>query len=226
MEPGRFASMHFLFLDTSQYLLIYRAGGTGGEESTCQCRRHRQEMWVQSLGREDTLEEEGATQSSVLAWKIPCAEEPAGLQSMRLQRVLMHTHTHTHIYTHMHTHSTSPSLLCIQIQLSFPSVPLSGEVDALTVNRDQTYPLVQSTPQALLCPLQVGCIHRPQKGRGFASPTPVQFSSVIQSRLTLCDPMNRSTPGLPRSFIVWIAGYGAVWIPNLCSRVAVGRGCI
>ena len=108
-----------------------------------------------------------------------------------------HTHTHTHIYTHTHTHSTSPSLLCIQIQLSFPSVPLSGEVDALTVNRDQTYPLVQSTPQALLCPLQVGCVHRPQMGRGFASPTPVQFSLVIQSHLTLCDPMNRSTPGLP-----------------------------
>ena len=103
MEPGPFAPMHFLFLDTSQYLLIYRAGGTGGEESTCQCRRHKQEMWVQSLGREDTLEEEGATQSSVLAWKIPCAEEPAGLQSMRLQRVRMHTHTHTHTHTYTHT---------------------------------------------------------------------------------------------------------------------------
>jgi len=27
--------------------------------------------------------------------------------------------------------------------------------------------------------------------------SPVQFSSVAQSCLTLCDPMNRSTPGLP-----------------------------
>ena len=30
-----------------------------------------QEMWVQSLGREDLLEEEIATHSSILAWKIP-----------------------------------------------------------------------------------------------------------------------------------------------------------
>ena len=83
-----------------------------------------------------------------------------------------HTQTHTHTHTDRHTHNTSPSLPCIQIQLSFPSVPLSAEVDAPTVNRDQTYPLVQSTPP-LLSPLQVGCVHSPQKGRGFASPTPV-----------------------------------------------------
>ena len=39
-----------------------------------------QEMWVQSLDREDTLEEEMATHSSILAWKIPWTEEPGGLQ--------------------------------------------------------------------------------------------------------------------------------------------------
>ena len=39
-------------------------------------------MWVQSLGREDPLEEEMATHSSILAWEIPWAEEPDGLQSM------------------------------------------------------------------------------------------------------------------------------------------------
>ena len=42
---------------------------------------------VQSLGREDPLEEEMATHSSILAWGIPCAEEPGRLQSMRLQKV-------------------------------------------------------------------------------------------------------------------------------------------
>ena len=46
-----------------------------------------QETWVQSLGREDPLEEEMATHSSVLAWKIPWMEEPGRLQSMGLQRV-------------------------------------------------------------------------------------------------------------------------------------------
>ena len=39
-----------------------------------------QETWVQSLGREDPLEKEMATHSSMLAWKISWREEPGGLQ--------------------------------------------------------------------------------------------------------------------------------------------------
>ena len=39
-------------------------------------------MWVQSLGKEDLLEEEMATHSSVPAWEIPWTEEPDRLQSM------------------------------------------------------------------------------------------------------------------------------------------------
>ena len=46
-----------------------------------------QVTWVQSLGREDSLEKEMATDSSVLAWRIPWTEEPGGLQSMGSQRV-------------------------------------------------------------------------------------------------------------------------------------------
>ena len=42
-------------------------------------------MWIRSLGQEDPLEEEMATHSSILAWKIPWTEEPGGLQSMGLQ---------------------------------------------------------------------------------------------------------------------------------------------
>ena len=38
-----------------------------------------QETWVQSLGREDPLEEEMETHSSILARKIPWTEEPGGL---------------------------------------------------------------------------------------------------------------------------------------------------
>ena len=45
------------------------------------------ETWVRSLGWEDPLEKEMATHSSILAWRIPWTEEPAGLQSMGLQRV-------------------------------------------------------------------------------------------------------------------------------------------
>ena len=36
------------------------------------------ETWVQSLSGEDLLEKEMATQSSILAWKIPWTEEPVG----------------------------------------------------------------------------------------------------------------------------------------------------
>ena len=46
-----------------------------------------QETRVQSLGREDLLEKEMATHSSILAWKIPWTEEPGGLQSMGSQSV-------------------------------------------------------------------------------------------------------------------------------------------
>ena len=46
-----------------------------------------QETQVWFLGREDPLEEEMATHSSILAWKIPWTEEPRGLQSIGLQRV-------------------------------------------------------------------------------------------------------------------------------------------
>ena len=51
-----------------------------------QCRRHNR-LGFKSLGREDPLEEEMATYSSILAWRIPWVEEPGGLQSTVLQRV-------------------------------------------------------------------------------------------------------------------------------------------
>ena len=46
-----------------------------------------QETWVQSLGREDPLEEGMATHSSILVWEIPWTKEPGGLQSMGSQRI-------------------------------------------------------------------------------------------------------------------------------------------
>ena len=46
-----------------------------------------QKIQVQSLGWEDPLEKGMATDSSILAWRIPWTEEPGGLQSMWSQRV-------------------------------------------------------------------------------------------------------------------------------------------
>ena len=45
------------------------------------------ETWAQSLGWKDPLEQEMATHSSILAWRIPWTEEPDRLQSTGLQRV-------------------------------------------------------------------------------------------------------------------------------------------
>ena len=56
-------------------------GGSAGKESTVQ------DNWVQYLDQEEPLEKGMATQSSILAWRIPWTEEPDGLQSMGLQRV-------------------------------------------------------------------------------------------------------------------------------------------
>ena len=47
----------------------------------------RPETLVPSLGWEDALEKEMATHSSILAWRIPCTEEPGGIQSLGSQRV-------------------------------------------------------------------------------------------------------------------------------------------
>ena len=41
-----------------------------------------------SLGQEEPLEKEMATHSSILAWKIPWTEEPGGLKSMGVTRIV------------------------------------------------------------------------------------------------------------------------------------------
>ena len=46
-----------------------------------------QEMWAQSLGLGDPLEEGMAAHATILAWRIPWTEEPGGLQSIGSQRV-------------------------------------------------------------------------------------------------------------------------------------------
>ena len=46
-----------------------------------------EEMWVQSLGQEDPLEEGRATHSSILVWRTPWTEKPGRLQSIGWHRV-------------------------------------------------------------------------------------------------------------------------------------------
>ena len=61
-----------------------------------------QESWVQSLGREDPLEKEMATHSSILGWKIPGTEGSGGLLSMGSQQI-------RHNWAPMHIHTQYPS---------------------------------------------------------------------------------------------------------------------
>ena len=46
-----------------------------------------QEIWIQTLGKENFLEKGMATHCSILAWRIPWKEESNRLQSMGSQRV-------------------------------------------------------------------------------------------------------------------------------------------
>ena len=64
------------------------------------------ETRVQSLGREDPLEESMATHSSILAWRIPWTEESGGLQSMESQRV-GHNYATEHKCIQSFIHSTN-----------------------------------------------------------------------------------------------------------------------
>ena len=63
------------------------------------CLSTMRETWVGSLGREDPLEEEMATHSSILAWRIPWTEEPGELKTMGSHRVTqlnwLSKHAHT-----------------------------------------------------------------------------------------------------------------------------------
>ena len=45
-------------------------------------------MWIQSLGQEDSLEEEVVSHFRILAWKIPCTAEPGWLQSAKIYKEL------------------------------------------------------------------------------------------------------------------------------------------
>ena len=76
-----------------------------GKEDSCQVRRRGRLGFDPSglpEGQEEPLEEEMATQSSTLVWKIPWTEEPGGLQSLGSQRG-------RHNQATEHTHNSCPS---------------------------------------------------------------------------------------------------------------------
>ena len=83
-----------------------------------------QEMVVQSLRREDPLEKEMATPSSILVWEIPWTEEPGGLPSMASQRVGHDLLTKTTTcYANFFKCSCKDGLVCLSSHLKGNLIP-------------------------------------------------------------------------------------------------------
>ena len=65
-------------------------------------------MWVQSLGREDSLEKEMATHSSIFAWEMPWTGSPVGYSPWghkRVRHYLVTKQQQSNLKTHTHTQS-------------------------------------------------------------------------------------------------------------------------
>ena len=85
--------MH-LFVAVSPKTVIHESWGGNGSGSCVGFLPVMQETLFRSLGWEDPLEKGIATHSSILAWRIPWAEEPGGLQSIGSQESNMTAPTH------------------------------------------------------------------------------------------------------------------------------------
>ena len=72
-------SIELLCLPLNAVIWGFPSGSVGKESPAMQ---ETQEMQVHSMGGEDPLEEDMATHSSILTWRIPWTEEAGGLQSM------------------------------------------------------------------------------------------------------------------------------------------------
>ena len=71
--------------------------GSDGKETACK---------AGDLGQENPCKKRIVTHSSILAWRIPWAEEPArGCKELDMTQQLTLTHTHTHTHTHTDMHS-------------------------------------------------------------------------------------------------------------------------
>ena len=114
-----------------------------------------------------------ATHSSILAWRIPWTEESGGLQSIGSQRVEHHW----------------SNLACINIQTGARGKCISF----LNSNKDPLLATRNCTGNNII---EIYILRRIIFELNWVDAS-VQFSSVAQSCLTLCDPMNRSTPSLP-----------------------------
>ena len=151
-----------------------------------------QETWVQSLGWEDPLEEEMTTYSSILAWKNPMDR---GIWQAIVHGVMKNQTWLSPCFCFAFLNWREIP----QIQLLFP-VSLKnwknwkGFLQVLKFSEFNFPPKLE-----IVIPTWEGCWddHVGTCTEKVHSNGLFQFSSVAQSCPTLCDPMNRSMPGLP-----------------------------
>ena len=85
-------------------------------------------MPVQSLGREDPLEEEMATHSNILTWRIPWSEEPGGIHSLGSQKV---GHDQATEHTGQEAQIRCPRIVVGTLREQRVEEPMKGDKDGL-----------------------------------------------------------------------------------------------
>ena len=101
------------------------------------------ETWVQSLGWEDPLEEDMATRSSILAWRIPWPGEPGKLQSMEFSRREYWSRLPCPPPGDLPNPGIKPRSPALQAELPYnPAIPLLGiHTDETRIERDMCTPM-------------------------------------------------------------------------------------
>ena len=153
-------------------------------------------------GKEDPLEKEVATHISILAWEIPCIEEPDGLQSKGSKRVrhdgatkqlhLFFTKWQREAWVLGTAHVRAQGLLTLMWPICAYVLIRSGKLWIWEVIRIMSYRT--STFMGRVCH---SCF------------------SVTKSYPTLCNPMNWSTPGFPvLHYLLWFAQTHVHWVSD------------
>ena len=139
------------------------------------------ETWVQSLGREDPLEKERITHSSILAWRIPWTEKPGRLQSKGSQRV---------------RHDWATSLTYLLTYQSFSEIGIQSQLRVSGLSKRWEWISVQFSSVTQSCPT----LCDPMKHSTPGLPVHHQLSEFTQtyvrpwpvmpsSHLILCHPL-------------------------------------
>ena len=102
-------------------------GGASGKEPTCQCSRHKR--------RVQSLEEETATLSSILAWKILWTDGPGRLHSIGLQRVGYNWETNTFTFQTIKNLKGEQNFL-LDLRVSNGRAPSLGTVAMLSIKQE------------------------------------------------------------------------------------------